>query len=187
MASSKIHKLRTTLKMGARGNKYRIMLAAPTGPTDDTLIDTVGKGGAIPAKSIGTIDIWSQGRKLVVAGDAAYDYTWSLTFWNTQDHKLRDDFDKWLLYIDDVEAHSRGAEEHNDYMTDAAQIQQLNTSDNSMMAQYVFRNMWPTSISAIDMADDQQDTITEFTVEFAYSHWVRDDTYSAQSSDSNPL
>lgn len=168
-----LQELKETLKMGARGNKYKIMLAAPVGPTDDFLIDTVGKGGSIPAKTMGQVEIWTQGRKLVVAGDATYENTWALTFWNTQDLALRKGFDDWLLYIDNMETHSRGATTHNDYMTDGGKIQQLNTSDNSVMATYEFYNMWPTGISAIEMADDQQDTITEFTVDFAYSHWVR--------------
>ena len=170
-----LQELKTTLSMGARGNKYKIMLAAPVGATDDFLIDTVGKGGAIPAKTMGTIDIWTQGRKLVVAGDATYENAWALTFWNTQDMALRQGFDDWLLFIDNMETHSRGAHTHTDYMTEGAQIWQLNTTDNSVMAVYNFYNLWPTGISAIDMADDQQDTITEFTVDFAYSHWVRTD------------
>lgn len=177
MASSKLQELKTTLAMGARGNKYKVMLAAPVGPQDDFLIDTLAKGGAIPAKSMGQIEIWTQGRKLVVAGDAAWDNAWSLTFWNTQDHALRDAFDKWLLFIDDMEAHGRGATDHVSYMTETAKIIQLNTTDNSDMATYEFRNLWPTAISAIDMADDAQDAITEFSVDFAYSHWVRTDTY----------
>ena len=177
MASSTLQKLKTTLAMGARGNKYKIMLAAPVGPTDDELIDTVCKGGAIPAKTIGQIEVWTQGRKLVVAGDATYENAWNLMFWNTQDLALRNSFDKWLLFIDDMEAHSRGANDHTSYMTESAKIEQLNTSDNTVTATYEFRNMWPTGISAIDMADDQIDTITEFSVDFAYSHWVRTDTY----------
>ena len=200
MASSKVQQLKSELSMGARGNKYRIMLAAPQGPAAsgakeygqaisaaDFHIDTIAKGGSIPAKTIGQIEVWTQGRKLVVAGDATYENTWSLTFWNTQDHALRDAFDNWMLFIDDMESHSRAAVDHVDYMTETAQIQQLNTTDNSMMAQYEFRNLWPTGISAIDMADDQQDTITEFSVDFAFSHWVRKDTYSAQSSDANTI
>jgi len=170
---SVLQELKTTLSMGARTNKYKIMLAAPIGPTNDFLIDTVGKGGAIPSKSIGTIDIHTQGRKLVVAGDATFENTWSLTFWNTEDLALRKAFDTWMLFIDNMDTHSRGASGHTDYMTDGAQIWQLSTIDNSVKAKYNFYNLWPTNISAIDMADDSNDTISEFSVDFAYSHWVR--------------
>lgn len=173
MASGKLQELKSALSMGARGNKYRVMLAAPVGPTDDFLIDTVCKGGSIPAKTIGQIEIWTQGRKLVVAGDATYENAWNLTFWNTQDMALRQGFDQWLTFIDDMEGHSRGATDHVSYMTETANVSQLNTSSNEVTATYEFRNLWPTGISAIDLADDQQDTITEFSVDFAFSHFVR--------------
>ncbi|MHB8098012.1 MAG: hypothetical protein ACYDD5_00270 [Sulfuricurvum sp.] len=172
---SVLQELKDTLKMGSRGNKYKVMLAAPMGPTDDFIVNTLAKGGAIPAKTVGTIDVWSQGRKLVIAGDAAYENTWNLTFYNTQDHALRTGFDKWMLFIDSIDSHSRGASEHSAYMAEGAQIQQLSTTDNSVTATYNFYNLWPTSISAIDMADDQQDTVTEFSVDFAYSYWQRTD------------
>ena len=179
MASNKLQLLKTTLSMGARANKYKVMLSAPQGPKDDIIIDTLAKGGAIPGKTMGIVEIWNQGRKLLVAGDAAYENTWTLSFWNTQDMKLRSEFDDWLTYIDDFEGHGRGAKAHVDYMTETAKIQQLNTSSNCVMATYEFRNLWPTSISAIEMADETQDEITTFDIEFAYSHFIRTDTYKS--------
>ena len=166
--------LKTTLGMGARVNKYKVMLAAPVGPTDDALIDTVCKGGAIPAKTMGQIEIMTQGRKLVVAGDATFENSWTLSFYSTQDHALKNKFDDWLIFIDDMQEHKRGATDHNSYMTDGAKIEQLNTSDNSVTATYKFYNMWPVSMSAIEMADESIDTIAEFEIEFAYSHWVKE-------------
>ena len=179
MASSKLQQLKTTLSMGARGNKYKVMIAAPHGPKDDIIIDTLAKGGAIPAKSMGIVEVWTQGRKLLVAGDATWENSWALTFWNTQDMELRSQFDDWLTFIDDQEGHGRGAMTHIDYMSESAKIEQLNTSTNCVTATYEFRNLWPTEISSIEMADDQQDTITEFTCTFAYSHWIRTDTYNS--------
>ena len=166
--------LRTTLKMGSRGNKYKVFMPIKVGgASGEKVIDTLCKGGAIPAKSMGQIEVWTQGRKLIVAGDATFENTWSLTFWNTQDHKLRTEFDTWMSAIDDMDNHKRSVTDHNGYMSQGAKIQQLDTSTNDPTAEYTFYNLFPTSISAVEMADDQQDTITEFSVDFAYSHWVR--------------
>jgi len=173
MASSKVQELKSTLGLGARANKYRVMLAAPVGPKDDKKIDTLCKGGPIPAKSIGQIEVWTQGRKLIIAGDAAYENTWSLTFYNTQDHELRKLFDDWLVFIDDMENHKRKVTTNASYMTETAQIQQLDTRDNSVKLTYQFRNLWPTNISSIDMADESNDMVTEFTVDFAFTHWIK--------------
>jgi len=175
MASNPVQMLKSKLAVGARPNKYKIMLSAPVGPTDDILIDTLCKGASIPAKSIGTIEVYNQGRKLVVAGDAAYENSWDLTFLDTENHEVRNAFDKWLLYIDDFEANKKSWSSANDYMTEKAQVQQLSTIDNSVKATYEFRNMWPTTIAAIDLGADSNDTLAEFSVTFAYSHWVRTD------------
>jgi hypothetical protein len=177
MASSTLESLKNKLGMGARANRYMVMISAPVGPSDDITIDTLCKGGSIPGKTIGQIEVFNQGRKLIIAGDAQYENTWTLTFWNTEDMALRDSFDKWMLYIDDMEAHTRKASDHSSYMADAANISQLSSVDNSVQAVYQFRNLWPTSISSVDLADDSADTITEFSVDFAFSHFVRLDTY----------
>jgi len=174
MANSKLNELKNTLGMGARVNKYKVMLAAPVGPNDDVKIDVLCKGSSIPAKTIGQIEVWNQGRKVIIAGDAQFENAWSLTFWDDQTLSLRKSFDDWLLFIDNFDEHSRGlSDDHNSYMTSAAKVQQLSTIDNSVTAEYTFYNMWPTGISSIDLADESIDTLAEFTVDFAFSHFVR--------------
>jgi len=165
--------LKSTLGMGARANRYKVMLSAPIGPSDDFTLNTLCKGASIPAKTIGQIEVEKQGRKLVIAGDASYENTWTLTFWNTEEMDLKKGFEDWLDYIDNMVTHSRGASTHNDYMTEGAKIQQLSTIDNSVKAEYKFFNFWATNISIIDLADDSRDTITEFSVDFAFSHFER--------------
>ena len=39
-------------------------------------------------------------------------------------------------------------------------------SDNTVLKQYKFQSIFPTSLSAIDLSYDTGDTIEEFTVEF---------------------
>jgi len=171
--SSAINNLKTTLAMGARANKYRVQIAAPLGPTDDTIIDTLCKGGDIPGKTIGQIEVYNQGRKVVLAGDAEFESEWTLTFWNTQNHDTRGQFIDWMTFIDSVETHSRGAGTHDDYMSSGAMIHQLNTSDNSVTASYQFNDLWPNNIGSIAMADETQDEIEEYEVTFSFSYWTK--------------
>ena len=47
-----------------------------------------------------------------------------------------------------------------------------NTGGNAnVLAQYKFKDIFPTSISAIDLSYDTTDTIEEFTVEFQINFW----------------
>jgi hypothetical protein len=41
----------------------------------------------------------------------------------------------------------------------------------NVLAQYKFKDIFPTSISAIDLSYDSSDTIEEFTVEFQVQYW----------------
>lgn len=171
-----LQKLKSTLGMGARANKYRITFGgAPVTLPSGDIIDTLCKGGSIPAKTIGTIEVFSQGRKLMLAGDASFENTWTLTFYNTQDLAIRKAFEDWMTFIDDFENHSRGASnDNNSYMSTGTRVAQLSTNDNSTVtAEYEFHNMFPTNVSAVDLADETNDAVSEFTCDFAYSHWIR--------------
>jgi len=172
-----LQELKTTLAMGARSNKYKVILTLPsavgTAPAEAEL-NALCKGASIPAKSIGQIEVFSQGRKLVMAGDAEFENTWSLTFYNTQDHNLRSAFIAWMDFIDNFNDEIRGADSNANYMVEQAQVHQLNTTDNSTTASYMFYNLWPTNISAIDVADETNNEISETTVDFAFSHWTKE-------------
>jgi hypothetical protein len=169
-----LEELKSNLSVGARGNKYKVTMNMPLGTGNGgKSLDVMCKGASIPAKTIGTIEVFNQGRKIVVAGDAEFESSWALTFWATQDHLLRKGFETWLDAIDNFSEHKREVSDYT-YMT-TAQVAQLSTSDNSETAVYEFHNLFPTNISALDLADDANDEILEFEVEFAYSHWIRKD------------
>jgi hypothetical protein len=171
MSSSKIDALKSTLGMGARANKYRVIIngvgGGPTGP----MVDTLTKNASIPGRSFAEVEIWNQGKLTVIAGDAQFTDTWSVTFMDTEDHTLRGQFIAWMEFIDSVATNSRGAGAHSDYMT-TAELQQLSTIDNACTATYKFEDLWPKSISDSTVSDDSSDMI-EFTVEFNYTSWAK--------------
>ena len=168
MASSVIQELKNKLGMGARANKYRIIMSGLKG-VEDVMVDTFAKATAIPGRSFADVEVWNQGRLTVLAGNAQYDSTWSVTFIDTEDHSLRKSFIKWMEFIDSVANHSKGAVKHTAYMT-TSKVQQLNTSNNKVTATYTFENVYPKSISDSTLADDSTELL-EFTVEFNYSLW----------------
>jgi len=176
--SSKLNELKRILGMGARSNKYKIMITAPIAGGSEVEIDTLCKGASIPTETVGIVEVYNQGRKLNIAGDRSYEGSISYTFYLTQDHKLRDDFVKWIDFIDNFEEHNRGKNTdigHDDYMIDGARVQQLNTSTNEVTANYKFYNFFPTEVGEVELADDNQDQVSEFTVNFSYSHITRED------------
>ena len=170
--SVNINELKRTLGVGARANRYRVIIPSKGNGPDSSLINILVKGASFPSRSFADIDIFVQGKKITIAGEAQYDGTWTLTFLDTEDHSLRGAFNNWMTYIDNINANNREAQEATDYMTDGAKIQQLSTVDNSVKAEYSFFNLYPKSISEITVADDNEGLV-EFTVEFNYSYWIK--------------
>ena len=44
-------------------------------------------------------------------------------------------------------------------------------TDSNILAQYKFVDIFPTTISSIDLSYDTTDTIEEFTVDFQVQYW----------------
>lgn len=164
-----IDSLKNTLGLGARSNRYRIILNGVGGGPNGEYIDVLAKNTTIPGRSVADIEVWNQGRLTVIAGDAAFDGTWSVTFMDTEDHMLRRKFIQWLEYIDSPLNHSRDATSHSDYMT-TAEVHQLSTTTGNKTVGYVLEDVYPKSISESAM-DDSNAELIEFTVEFNYTSW----------------
>jgi len=170
MGNSKIDTLKATLGMGARANKYRVIINGVGGGPSGPMVDTLAKNTAIPSRAINDIEIWDQGRLTTIAGAADFSGTWTVTFMDTQDHTLRKQFIAWMEFIDSAVNHDRGTPDNTTYMS-TGQVHQLNTTDNSATVIYQFEDIWPKSISDSSLDDSSQDLI-EFSVEFNFTTWA---------------
>ena len=54
--------------------------------------------------------------------------------------------------------------------TSDLQVEQLDR-DDTILKSYIFRSAWPTSLSAIDLTNDQADSIETFEVTWRYQHF----------------
>ena len=161
---------------GARPNLFEVQLAKlPTGITwDSDVFQFMCKAASLPASTIANIDVPFRGRIFKVAGDRTVD-VWSITVINDEDFKLRNAFEEWMDLIAKLD-NNLGATSPEAYMVDAEVFQlgrgstkaskTSDGSDNTVLKQYKFQSIFPTSLSAIDLSYDTGDTIEEFTVEF---------------------
>ena len=140
------------------------------------------KAAALPASNNGVIDVPFRGRILKVAGDRTFD-TWTVTVINDEDFVIRTQFEYWMNAINKLTNNS-GATNPDSYMVDA-HVSQLgrgqfkeattnnpNTSDQTPLRTYTFKDIFPTNISQIDLSYDTGDTIEEFTVEFQVNYFT---------------
>jgi hypothetical protein len=176
---------------GARPNLFEVELTTlPAGISwDADTFKYLCKAAALPASNVGSIDVPFRGRTFKVAGDRTID-AWTVTIINDEDFKLRKAFEAWSELIAKLD-NNLGATSPNAYMSNAtvyqlgrgAQINSTNNSgsDSSILAAYKFVDIFPTSVSNIDLSYDSGDTIEEFTVEFqVQSYEILDPTAAAR-------
>ena len=156
---------------GARPTLFEVELAFP----DAVAIDNdvlqksrfLVKTAALPASTITPVDIPFRGRILKVAGDRTFE-TWTITIINDIDFAIRSAMEKWMNTINKLED-ATGITNPSDYQKDAI-VHQLDR-DGSLLRSYKFWDIFPTSISTIDVSYDTTDTIEEFTVEMQVHYW----------------
>ena len=161
---------------GARPNLFEVELTTlPAGiawPADN--FRYMCKAAQLPASVIANIDIPFRGRIFKVAGDRTIE-PWSITVINDEDFRIRKAMEEWVDTIAKLE-NNLGATDPSAYMVNAKVFQlgrgavpssKNNSGDrNAVLREYEFIDIFPTSVSSIDLSYDSSDTIEEFVVDF---------------------
>ena len=181
MASTRENKTISNFKAaliggGARPNLFEVELTTlPSGITwDADNFRYMAKAASLPQSSIGQIDIPFRGRTFKVAGDRVID-DWAVTVINDESFKLRNAFEEWIDLIAKLE-NNLGATDPSAYMVNAKVYQlgrgsspssKSNTgTNNAVLKEYEFIDIYPTSVAAIDLSYDTENAIEDFEVNF---------------------
>ena len=99
--ATKINDFISKIGQGTKPNMFAIDIvwpsdlgsgnASPSGDDKD-LVDLLCKSAALPASALGVIEVPFRGRTVKISGDRTFD-TWSPTFFNDKDLKIRSYFE----------------------------------------------------------------------------------------------
>lgn len=180
MASSNVSQFLQTMGQGVRPNMFLIDINFPQAialqSEDQQLTNILCKSAALPGSNLGVIEIPFRGRTVKIAGDRTFD-TWTTTFFNDKDFKLRSFFEQWANSINTHEGNTSPLFVPNNsegYMADL-QVDQLEkdaSEEGAILRRYILKHCFPTNVSQIDLAYDSNDQIEEFTVEWQYSYFT---------------
>lgn len=167
-----IAELKSAVGAGARASKYRLNFSIPSTVTTSSNLqdaDALCKATQFPGMTIGQIEVWEQGRKLVLPGDTVYENAWTVSFYLTEDHALRRDMIAWMKSADHFQnnTHSGNPAE----VMGELSVEQLDSAGNPT-AKYTFHNVFVSEVGAVEISDETIDTISEFDVTFAFTDWV---------------
>jgi hypothetical protein len=181
---------------GARPNLFEVNVTLPDGITsnlqglggdtewDGTEFRFMCKAASLPASNVASIEIPFRGRLLKVAGDRTID-PWTVTIINDENFRFRKVFENWAQNIAQY-GDASGLNDPNTYMG-SGDVYQLGRAKSGKqgfdsgapgdgntltpLAQYRFEDIFPTAVSAIDLSYDTENTIEEFTVDFAVNYY----------------
>lgn len=172
---------------GARPNLFEVQLSFPDalGIGNRTKLVELGKfmvkAANMPASQLGVIEVPYRGRTLKVAGDRTFE-PWTITIVNDTNFALRNAFEQWVRRINRPEQNT-GKQNPASYQSDMF-VTQLDRKGKGIKT-YQFYSVFPTNVSAIDLAFDSNDTIEEFTVELQVQWWEKAKLENSEDKDDN--
>ena len=160
---------------GARPSLFEVELRWPSAVATGALAASYSRfmvqSTAIPASTIGSIDVPYFGRKLKVAGDRTF-APLNVTIMNDENFAIRKAIEEWS---DRIAGHSiaasqfRGGSQNGTYTTELA-LTQFGRQGNRIRT-YKFIGAFPTTLSEIALDWNTADAIETYTCEFAYQYW----------------
>jgi hypothetical protein len=171
-----ITQFRSELKGGgARPNLFNVLLTFPAvaGNIDASRkLQFMIRSASLPPSTLGVIPVPFQGRQLPVAGDRTFE-PWEISVLNDTDFLIRNAFESWSNAINEHTANT-GLPAPSDYMVDA-EVQQLGR-DNTVLKTYDLNGIWPSTVGAIELSQDGNDTIEIFPVTLQLVEWTSNTT-----------
>ena len=156
---------------GARANQFRVTLTPPSGIAiglDVRRTSFLVTAAQMPASALTEIAVPFRGRNIYITGDRPAPETWSVTVYNDTDFMIRNAMELWQnginSYVDNT-----GVVSPSDYQTDLT-VEQLDR-DDTVLKSYIFRNAFPTNISAIELSSAEATEIETFDIEWRYQHF----------------
>ena len=162
------------IKGAVRPNLFSVSHNFPSGIiAEDGLETFMCKSAALPASTVGTVELPFRGRVIKVPGDRTFE-SWTGTFYMDDAFELRGAYEKWIELTNTVDANTASAG-MGDVLEDivVTQMDKFNGSATQFkdIRQYKLVKGFPVSVSQVSLAYDNNDSYEEFDVEFAYQYF----------------
>lgn len=154
---------------GARSALFQVQITNPINGVADVTVPFLCKAAAIPAATLGTVEVPYFGRTIKLAGNRTY-AEWAPTIINDEDFAIRNAMEQWSNSINSFQGNiSTGGGSAPSLYKSVAQVTQFSKS-GEILRVYDFIGLYPSEVSQIDLAWDQEG-VQEYTVTFQYDYW----------------
>jgi hypothetical protein len=154
---------------GARSALFQVQITNPINGVSDVTVPFLCKAAAIPAATLGTVEVPYFGRTIKLAGNRTY-AEWAPTIINDEDFAIRNAMEQWSNSINSFQGNisTAGGSAPSLYKS-VAQVTQFSKT-GEILRVYDFVGLYPSEVSQIDLAWDQEG-VQEYQVTFQYDYW----------------
>lgn len=175
---------------GARPSLFEVQMTLPINliPTANGVLDASLTSGAdfarklsfmckatsIPPSTISSIEVPYFGRKVKVAGNRTFE-EWSITVINDEDFAIRRGFESWMAAINGHSSNLKNSgvdSKPASYQVEAVVKHFAKNNSTIPVRAYLLSNVFPTSISSIELDWGTENEIEQFTVQLQYDYWT---------------
>ena len=176
----------TKIKGAVRPNLFSVSHAFPSDIDGGGLETFMCKSAALPASTVGTVELPFRGRVIKVPGDRTFE-SWTATFYMDDAFQLRGAYEKWIEATNTVDANT-ASKSIADILEDitVTQMDKFGGKEGSFknIREYKLIKAFPVSVSQVSLAYDNNDSYEEFDVEFAYQYF---ETFEKDGKSGNEL
>jgi hypothetical protein len=174
--SVKLESLKGVLKDAARPNRFSVSIATSnTGNQGAAWSEDKSflvKTFSLPAREIGEILVNFQGMQTKMAGDPTFAAV-TMTLHNDYDWNAKNFFEQWMEGIALVETEGTNTRTAPaEYKTEIT-VEQLGR-DGETLATYVLVGAYPTSMDAIELSHESNDTLEELSITLSIDYWYQE-------------
>ena len=160
---------------GARPNLFDVQIdGAPVQALKDTEFRLLCKIASIPTSTIGVIEVPYFGRNVKIPGNRTFDNL-SVTVINDEDFKIRNAIEQWMNNLNSHQSNKSAITTagQSGNLSGEMAIQHFDRAGNAISgAKWSFTNVYPVALGEISLDWGSNDTIEEFTIDFAYDYWT---------------
>jgi hypothetical protein len=137
------------------------------------------KSASLPGSTVGEISIPFRGRTFFIPGDRTFE-DWTVTVINDVTFDVRNTMERWMSMMSNHTVNT-GNEDIKQYKGNAL-VSQLNKLGQKIKTVQI-HGIFPSTMDAIELSSESNDSIEEFTVTFKVDYWTADVTNTGGDKD----
>jgi len=160
----------------ARPSKFRAEIFFPSNISQEygaEKLDVLLKSTAVPGRKTDPITFMYLGKPIPIKGQTKYDQNIDMSFYLEENHGAKFGFEKWMESLDNYGYSStmEAVTTANGQYRGEIKIFQYDFNTVTDMVCYTLFNVFPDSISTVELNSESTGSISDVTISFSFSHY----------------